>query len=177
MRRTDQDRLSIGALRIPSAHHRYRPGPRRFRSSGERLVSAHGRRSGSSAVRYRLAKVGTDPVQPTLNMWPTCPSTRRAFWRAILTDRDVTISAGGGRARQLDGQQCIDLMVEQAAAGEAPSSPQPPEAGARRARLYGVSSGAENRNRQTMPSNWCGTGLLKWGRIPSADLEHVATCP
>src|ERR1700730_18994059 len=24
-------------------------------------------------VRYRLAKVGTDPVQPTLNMWPTCP--------------------------------------------------------------------------------------------------------
>src|ERR1700730_15641493 len=29
-------------------------------------------------------------------------------------------SALGGRARQLDGQQCIDLMVEQAAAGEAP---------------------------------------------------------
>ena len=24
-------------------------------------------------VRYRLAKVGTDPVQPTLNIWPTCP--------------------------------------------------------------------------------------------------------
>src|SRR5580704_7087324 len=39
----------------------------------------------------------------------------------FLTDRDVTISAGG-RARQLDGQQCIDLMVEQAAAGEAPSA-------------------------------------------------------
>jgi hypothetical protein len=57
-------------------------------------------------------------------------------------------------------------MVEQAAAGEAPSSPQPPEAGARRTRVYGVSSGAENRNRQTMPSNWCGTGLLSWGRIP-----------
>src|ERR1700730_3467751 len=34
----------------------------------------------------------------------------------FLTDRDVTISAGG-RARQLDGQQCIDLMVEQAAGG------------------------------------------------------------
>src|ERR1700737_3254372 len=65
-------------------------------------------------------------------------------------------SALGGRARQLDGQQCIDLMVEQAAAGEAPSSPQPPEAGARRARLYGVSPGAENRNRQTMPSNFPG---------------------
>jgi hypothetical protein len=67
---------------------------------------------------------------------------------------------------RLEGQLGIELMVERAAAGEAPSSPQPPEAGARRARLYGVSSGAENRNRQTMPSNWCGTGLLSWGRIP-----------
>jgi hypothetical protein len=34
-----------------------------------------------------------------------------------------------------DGQYCIDLLVERAVAGEAPSSPQPPEAGARRARL------------------------------------------
>jgi len=41
-------------------------------------------------------------------------------------------------------------MVERAAAGEAPSSPQPPEAGARRARLYGALSAAENRNRGTM---------------------------
>ena len=31
----------------------------------------------------------------------------------------------------LDGQLGIELMVERAAAGEAPSSPQPPEAGAR----------------------------------------------
>jgi hypothetical protein len=30
-------------------------------------------------------------------------------------------------------------MVERAATGEAPSSPQPPEAGARRTRLYGAS--------------------------------------
>ena len=82
-------------------------------------------------------------------------------------------SALGGRARQLDGQQCIDLLVEQAAAGEAPSSPQPPEAGARRARLYGVSSAAENRNRQTMPSNWCGTGLLSWGRVTSVKLVEI----
>ena len=43
-------------------------------------------------------------------------------------------------------------MVERTAASEAPSSPQPPEAGARKARLYGALSGAENRNRQTMPS-------------------------
>jgi hypothetical protein len=52
------------------------------------------------------------------------------------------MSQGGG----LDGQLGIELMVERAAAGEAPSSPQPPEAGARRARLYGVSPAAENRN-------------------------------
>src|ERR1700730_13642392 len=38
--------------------------------------------------------------------------------------------------------------------------------GARWARLYAVSPAAENRNRQTMPSNWCGTGLLRWGGIP-----------
>ena len=40
-------------------------------------------------------------------------------------------------------------MVERAAAGEAPSSPQPPEAGARRARLYGALSATDNRNRGT----------------------------
>src|SRR6516165_4828790 len=50
-------------------------------------------------------------------------------------------------------------MVERAAAGEALSSPQPPEAGARRARLYGVSSVTENRNRETMPSSWCDAGF------------------
>jgi len=60
---------------------------------------------------------------------------------------------------ELDGRQGIDLLVEQAAAGEAPSSPQPPEAGARRARLYGALSVADHRNRETMPSNWCGAGL------------------
>src|SRR5258708_37563502 len=70
------------------------------------------------------------------------------------------------------------MMVERAAAGEAPSSPQPPEAGARRARLYGVSSAAENRNRQTMPSNWCGTGFLKWGAgPPQPTLEKWAAFP
>jgi len=52
----------------------------------------------------------------------------------------------------------MDLMVERAAAGEMPSSPQPPAAGARRARLYGVLSVAENRNRQTMLSSSCGAG-------------------
>ena len=67
------------------------------------------------------------------------------------------MSQGGG----LDGQLGIELMVERAAAGEAPSSPQP-EAGARRARLYGVSSAAENRNRQTMSSSRCGAGLSMW---------------
>ena len=61
-------------------------------------------------------------------------------WRVRLLQ---TIHRNVSAIDQLDGQQCIDLMVEQAAAGEAPSSPQPPEAGARRARLYGVSSGAE----------------------------------
>src|SRR5580704_7234993 len=49
------------------------------------------------------------------------------------------MSQGGG----LDGQLGIELMVERAAAGKAPSSPQPPEAGARRARLYGASPVAE----------------------------------
>ena len=39
-------------------------------------------------------------------------------------------------------------MVERAAAGEAPLSPQPPEAGARRARLYGALSVADHRNRR-----------------------------
>ena len=46
-------------------------------------------------------------------------------------------------------------MVEQAAAGEAPSSPQPPEAGARRARLYGVPSAADNWNREAILSPLC----------------------
>ena len=38
----------------------------------------------------------------------------------------------------MDGQLGIELMVERGAACEARSSPQPPEAGARRARLDGV---------------------------------------
>ena len=46
-------------------------------------------------------------------------------------------------------------MVERAAAGETPSGPQPPQAGTRRARLYGVSPAAENQNRQTMPAGRC----------------------
>ena len=45
MRSTDQDRLSIGTLRIPSVNDRYRPGRRRFRSSDERLVSAQKRQA------------------------------------------------------------------------------------------------------------------------------------
>jgi hypothetical protein len=68
-------------------------------------------------------------------------------------------------------------MVEQAAAGETPSSPQPPEAGARRARLYGVLSVADHRNRETMPSSWCGAGLLMSQRSGSANFEHVANLP
>src|SRR5580693_276122 len=68
-------------------------------------------------------------------------------------------------------------MVERAATGEAPSSPQPPEAGARRARLYGASPVAENRNRQTMSSSRCGAGWPMWRGIGSADLEHVADLP
>ena len=63
-------------------------------------------------------------------------------------------------------------MVERAAAGEVPSSPQPPEAGARRARFYGALSGAENRNRQTMPSRWCAKMTTR--SHLSADFEHVA---
>ena len=69
-------------------------------------------------------------------------------------------------------------MVERAAAGEAPSSPQPPEAGARRARLYGVSSAAENRNRQTMSSSRCGAGWPMWRRDPvQPTLNMWPTCP
>src|ERR1700720_4538894 len=73
------------------------------------------------------------------------------------------MSQGGG----LDGQLGIELMVEQAAAGKAPSSPQPPEAGARRARLYGALPAAENRNRDTMPSGQCGAGPRMWRRDPA----------
>ena len=66
-------------------------------------------------------------------------------------------------------------MVEQAAAGEAPSSPQPPEPGARRARLYGVLSATENRNRETISPSRCGAAMRMWrlDRI-SADFEHMA---
>ena len=65
-------------------------------------------------------------------------------------------------------------MVERAAAGEAPSSPQPPEAGARRARLYGVLLAAENRNRQTMPLSRCSAGLRMWPDPVSADFDTRA---
>src|SRR5271168_2939399 len=69
-------------------------------------------------------------------------------------------------------------MVERAAAGEAPSSPQPPEAGARRARLYGASPAAENRNRQTMPSSRCGASVRNAASgSASADFEHVVDLP
>src|SRR6266436_3356345 len=67
-------------------------------------------------------------------------------------------------------------MVERAAAGEAPSSPQPPEAGARRARLYGVLSAAENRNRETMLSSRCRHANVAPGSS-SADFEHVVDLP
>src|SRR6516165_8645395 len=73
----------------------------------------------------------------------------------FLTDRDVAESSAGCRAGR---QQFIDLMVERVAAGEAPSSPQPPEAGGRRGRLFGAPSAAENGNRQTMPSSRCECG-------------------
>ena len=69
-------------------------------------------------------------------------------------------------------------MVERAAAGEAPSSPQPPEAGASRARLYGASSAADNRNRQTMSSSRCDAGVRSGASGPaSADFEHVVDLP
>src|SRR4051812_8749198 len=68
-------------------------------------------------------------------------------------------------------------MVERTAAGEAPSSPQPPEAGARRARLYGVSSAAGNRN-QTMPSSRGGASVRSGAGGPaSADFEDVVELP
>ena len=69
-------------------------------------------------------------------------------------------------------------MVERTAVGEAPSSPQPPEAGARRARLYGVSPAADNRNRQTMPSSRCGAGPPMWraDRLQPT-LKMWLTCP
>src|SRR5713101_3051333 len=58
-------------------------------------------------------------------------------------------------------QQFIDLLVERAAAGEAPSTPQPPEAGARRAGLYGVLSAAANRHHETMSSSRCAAGVAR----------------
>ena len=69
-------------------------------------------------------------------------------------------------------------MVERAAAGEAPSSPQPPEEGARRARLYGASPATDNRNRQTMPSSPVRCRLAKVARgSGSADFEHMVDLP
>ena len=69
-------------------------------------------------------------------------------------------------------------MVEQAAAGEAPSSPQPPEAGARRARLYGALSVAENsgtdrqcRQAGAVSAGECGEGS------GSTDFKHMADLP
>src|SRR5580693_6117555 len=69
-------------------------------------------------------------------------------------------------------------MVERAVAGEAPSSPQPPEAGARRARLYGASPATENRNRQTMSSSPVRCRLANVAKgSGSADFKHVADLP
>src|SRR5277367_4144381 len=69
-------------------------------------------------------------------------------------------------------------MVERAAAGEAPSSPQPREAGARRARFEGASPAADNRNRQTMPSSRCGASVRNAASgSASADFEHVVDLP
>jgi len=77
---------------------------------------------------------------------------------------------------ELDGQLGIDLLVERAAAGEAPSSPQPPEAGARRARLYSALSVADHRNRETMPSG--GAGVRDGERIRlQPTLNMWPTCP
>ena len=60
---------------------------------------------------------------------------------------------------------------------EAPSSPQPPEAGARRARLYGVSSTAENRNRDNVVEPMrCRRANVATGPA-SADFEHVIDLP
>ena len=57
------------------------------------------------------------------------------------------LSTGIGHAdRHLWSALCADHM-DATLPGERPgSSPQPPEAGARRARLYGVASVADNRN-------------------------------
>ena len=128
------------------------------------------------------------------NGWPRLPATGQAvragrYARALrgalclsrieksqfLTDRNVTESVAGGRAGR---QQFIDLMVERAVAGEAPSSPQPPEAGARRARLYGASPATDNRNRQTMPSSRCGVGWPMWRADPAQPTLNIwLTCP
>ena len=68
-------------------------------------------------------------------------------------------------------------MVERTAAGEAPSSPQPPEAGARRARLYGVSPAAEGTDRQCRRAGAV-PACAMWRPDPaSADFEHVADLP
>src|SRR5690242_6185059 len=69
-------------------------------------------------------------------------------------------------------------MVERTAAGEAPSSPQPPEAGARRARLYGVLV----RRRESEPTDnavepvRCRPANVAGGPA-SADFEHVVELP
>jgi hypothetical protein len=70
-------------------------------------------------------------------------------------------------------------MVERVAAGAAPSCPQPPEAGALRARLYGVLSVAENgtdRHRHCRRAGACRRANAAAGS-GSADFEHVADLP
>ena len=136
-----------------------------FRMCGFQSLS-HTRANGEVApiadLRRALGgRLGFDPN-------PSCLS--RIEKSQFLTDRDVAESAAGCRAGR---QQFIDLMVERAAAGEAPSSPQPPEAGARRARLCGASSAAENRtDRQCRRA-----GVNVATGAGSADFEHVADLP
>jgi hypothetical protein len=67
--------------------------------------------------------------------------------------------------------------VERVAAGAAPSSPQPPEAGALRVRLYGVLSVAENgTDRHCRRAGACRRANAAAG-FGSADFEHVADLP
>jgi len=50
--------------------------------------------------------------------------------------------------------------------------------GVRRARLYGVSSAAENRNRQTMSPSQCGASLPTWQPDPvQPTLNMRPICP